>query len=280
MNMRLASVGLGLALLGSTVSAQRPSADAIAASGGEIRIVPLAHATLQIVYGNVVILVDPALDGALPPPPTPPGAPAPPPPPPPLPGTLQTMRYQGLSPPTLIVVTHEHEDHFAPDAIAHVRTAATRIVGPPSLASRIPGLVSIRNGETRTIEGTRIDAVAMYNVARGPKQGEVFHAKGRGNGYVLTLGGRRFLVAGDTECTPEVKALTNVDVAFLPMNLPFTMTPAEAAECAKAFRPKVVYPYHYAGQDVRDFTAALQGSGVDVRVRNWYPLIRPSSTVQ
>jgi len=279
MSMRLISVGLCLALSASAASAQRP-ADTIAASGGEIRIVPLAHATLQIVYGDVVILVDPALDGALPPPPAPPGAPAPPPPPLPLPGTLRTMRYQGLSKPTLIVVTHEHEDHFAPEAIAHVRTAASRIVGPPSLVSRIPGLVGITAGETRTIEGTRIEAVPMYNVTRGPKQGEVFHPKGGGNGYVLTLGGRRILVAGDSECTPELKALSNIDVAFLPMNLPFTMTPADAAACAKAFRPTVVYPYHYAGQDVRDFAAALQGSGVEVRVRNWYPLIRPSPTVQ
>jgi len=110
----------------------------------------------------------------------------------------------------------------------------------------------------------------MYNLQRG-FQGELFHTKGRGNGYVVTLGGKRIYVAGDTECTPEMKALRNIDVAFLPMNLPYTMTPAEAADCAKAFKPKIVYPYHYRGQDPKAFAAALKGSGIEVRLRDWYP---------
>ena len=111
----------------------------------------------------------------------------------------------------------------------------------------------------------------MYNLSRGPAAGELFHPQGRGNGYVVTIGGRRLYVAGDTECTPEMKALRNIDVAFLPMNLPYTMTPAEAADCARAFKPSIVYPYHYRGQNPGEFVAALKGSGIEVRVREWYP---------
>ena len=101
----------------------------------------------------------------------------------------------------------------------------------------------------------------MYNLERGPSAGQLFHTKGRGNGYVLTMGGKRIYIAGDTECTPEMKALKNIDVAFVPMNLPYTMTPAEAAECVKAFAPKIVYPYHYnQATNAQEFTAALKGT--------------------
>ena len=91
----------------------------------------------------------------------------------------------------------------------------------------------------------------------------------------MTVGGKRLYVAGDTECVPEVRGLEDIDVAFLPMNLPFTMTPVEAAACAESFGPTIAYPYHYAGQDFREFEAALEGSGIEVRLRNWYPVIRP-----
>jgi len=106
----------------------------------------------------------------------------------------------------------------------------------------------------------------MYNL----QGATVFHTKGRGNGYVVTLGGRRIYVAGDTSCTPEVRGMKDVDLAFLPMNLPYTMSPAEAAECAKAFRPRIVYPYHYRGQDLEIFAAALKGEPIEVRIRDWY----------
>jgi L-ascorbate metabolism protein UlaG (beta-lactamase superfamily) len=117
----------------------------------------------------------------------------------------------------------------------------------------------------------------MYNLQRGPKPGQKFHPRGDGNGYVLTLGGRRFYIAGDTEAIPEMRNLKNIDVAFLPMNLPFTMTPQEAAQGARSFKPKMVYPYHYrypfnkVNNHPQQFQAALQGSGIQVRLRNWYP---------
>ena len=118
--------------------------------------------------------------------------------------------------------------------------------------------------------GLNIEAVAMYNVTRGPAAGKLFHDKGRGNGYVVTLGGKRVYFAGDTECTPEMKALKNIDVAFLPMNLPYTMPPSEAAECVKAFKPKIAIPYHYMGQNTEEFKAALAGSGTEVRLLDFY----------
>ncbi len=119
----------------------------------------------------------------------------------------------------------------------------TAYVAPKALADRFPGATTIlANGETKTVAGVSIQAVAAYNLTRGPAPGQFYHTKGRGNAYVLTLGGKKILLTGDTECTPEIKALTGIDVAFVTMNLPFTMTPQEAAECMKAVKPAVVYP--------------------------------------
>ena len=125
----------------------------------------------------------------------------------------------------------------------------------------------------------------MYNLVRGPEAGKLFHDKGRGNGYVVTFGDKRVYLSGDTECTPEMKALTEIDVAFVCMNLPYTMTPEEAAGCVAAFDPKVVYPYHYGESDLTKFSSALaaeQGKDAkaegqvahpvasEIRLRDWY----------
>jgi L-ascorbate metabolism protein UlaG (beta-lactamase superfamily) len=111
----------------------------------------------------------------------------------------------------------------------------------------------------------------MYNINHNQPSGSPYHDKGRGNGYVLKFGGKSFYFAGDTEGVPEMRALKNIDVAFIPMNLPYTMTPAEAADAVKAFHPKVAIPYHYKGQDITQFKAALDGSGIQVRLLDWYP---------
>jgi L-ascorbate metabolism protein UlaG (beta-lactamase superfamily) len=138
--------------------------------------------------------------------------------------------------------------------------------------AKIPAPIEVlANGQTKTVAGVSIEAVPMYNLQRGPSAGQLFHTKGRGNGYIVTLGGKRLYFAGDTECTTEMKALKNIDVAFIPMNLPYTMPPSEAADCVKAFKPKIVIPYHYQGQKPEEFQAAVKGSGVEVRLLNWYP---------
>jgi L-ascorbate metabolism protein UlaG (beta-lactamase superfamily) len=128
----------------------------------------------------------------------------------------------------------------------------------------------IRNGETKMAGNWKIEAIPMYNLKRGPSEGKLYHDKGRGNGYILTYGGKRIYISGDTEGIPEMKALKNIDVAFVCMNLPYTMPPAEAAEAVRAFHPKVVYPYHYRGSDPKEFEAALAGSGIQVKLLDWY----------
>lgn len=225
----------------------------VPATGGNITITPLQHATVQLEYAGKVIQVDPAQ------------------------GDLASAK-----PGDLVLVTDIHGDHLNPDGIAKVRKAGAAVVMPEAVRAqvgdKVPAPIEVlANGQTKTVAGVAIEAVPMYNLQRGPAAGQLFHTKGRGNGYVVTLGGKRVYFAGDTECVPEIKALKNIDVAFMPMNLPYTMPPAEAAECVKAFKPKIVYPYHYRGQspentgDTKEFATALKSTaGVEVRVRDWY----------
>jgi L-ascorbate metabolism protein UlaG (beta-lactamase superfamily) len=218
-------------------------ADTIQAKGGPITIQPITHAALQLKYGNNIITVDPTMMGG---------------------------DYATLPKADIILVTDIHGDHLDPATIAKASKAGTTVVIPGAASAQVKDGTVIANGEKKTIKGVEIEAVPMYNLQRGPAAGQLFHTKGRGNGYVVTLGDKRIYLAGDTECIPEMKALKNIDVAFIPMNLPYTMPPNEAADCVKAFKPKVVYPYHYMGSDLKVFQTALNGSGVDVRVRDWY----------
>ena len=169
-------------------------------------------------------------------------------------------------------MTDIHGDHLAPALIAKVRKpgTGTKIIAPAAVAKTVTDATVINNGETKTIGKWKIEAIPMYNIKRGPAEGKLFHYKGRGNGYVVTYGGLRIYIAGDTEDIPEMRAFKNIDVAFIPMNLPYTMTPEEAAAAVKAFHPKVVYPYHYMGSEPKVFAAALAGTGIDVRLRDWY----------
>lgn len=233
--------------LGATIAA-----DTIPAQGGNIEVTPMAHAHVQIEHGGKVIHIDPQ-----------PQAP-----------------QASIKPADLILITDVHGDHFDPKAIDMVDKPTTVIVIPQALAGKAPGKAEvINNGQTRTIEGVQIEALPAYNLQRGPKPGAFYHEKGRGNMYLLTLGGQRLLFTGDTECTPELKAVTKIDVAFIVMNLPFTMTPQEAADCVKAFKPRIVYPYHYREQKIEpanknqtDFVAAMKGAaGIEVRAREFYP---------
>ena len=217
--------------------------DTIQATGGPITIQPITHAAVQIKYGNQVITVDPTMMGG---------------------------DYNTLPKADIILITDIHGDHLDPATITKASKGTTTVVVPGAAAAQVKGATVIANGESKTINGVAIEAVPMYNLQRGPSAGQLFHTKGRGNGYIVTVGGKRLYFAGDTECIPEMKALKNIDVAFVPMNLPYTMPPNEAAECVKAFKPTIVYPYHYMGSDLKQFADALKGSGVDVRIRDWY----------
>ena len=217
--------------------------DTIQAKGGPITIQPITHAALQLKYGNQVITVDPTMMGG---------------------------DYNALPKADIVLITDIHGDHLDPGTIAKASKAGTTVVIPGAASAQVKDGTVIANGEKKTIKGVEIEAVPMYNLQRGPAAGQLFHTKGRGNGYVVTLGDKRIYLAGDTECIPEMKALKNIDVAFVPMNLPYTMPPNEAADCVKAFKPKIVYPYHYMGSDLKVFEDALKGSGVEVRIRDWY----------
>jgi L-ascorbate metabolism protein UlaG (beta-lactamase superfamily) len=175
-----------------------------------------------------------------------------------------------LPPADFILITDIHGDHMDPKAIAKVEKAGTVIFAPAAVAKTVTAATVIGNGETKMAGDWKIEAIPMYNLKRGPAEGKLFHDKGRGNGYVLTYGGKRFYLSGDTEGIPEMKALKNIDVAFVCMNLPYTMPPDEAAEAVRAFKPKVVYPYHYRGSDLKVFESALAGSGVQVKLVDWY----------
>ena len=281
-------VRLSLAVLLATstaalVLARQQVSLVIPATGGDITVIPITHGTLELTQGNHAVLIDPARFGPGEPPPMPPPPPpsgggrsvAPPFDPSNIPVTAAQKARFSPRPPTLILVTDIHEDHLDPRMIEAVRTKTTAVVLPGVAAKNVPGAVVIANGETKTADGLTIEAVPMYNLKPDPEFKQIFHTKGRGNGYVVTLGGKRIYIAGDTACTPEMKALKNIDVAFLPMNLPFTMSPKEAAECAAAFKPKIVYPYHYFGEDVKAFAAALKGTGIEVRQADWYVGVRP-----
>jgi L-ascorbate metabolism protein UlaG (beta-lactamase superfamily) len=176
--------------------------------------------------------------------------------------------YSKMPKADLILITHEHGDHLDPQAIELVRTEKTSIVLTEVCGSKISGGVVMKNGEVRNVQGLKIEAVPAYNLLHMRSPGVPFHPKGVGNGYVITFGKKRVYVAGDTENVPEMKKLKNIDVAFLPMNLPYTMTPEMVADAAKAFKPAILYPYHYGETDTSQLIELLQGVGeVEVRIR-------------
>jgi L-ascorbate metabolism protein UlaG (beta-lactamase superfamily) len=210
--------------------------DIFQTSGGELKITFIGHGTLMLTYAGKVIHVDPV---------------------------SMYADYSTLPKADLILVTHEHGDHLDAKAIQAVSTARTVLITNAASAKGLINPTIMKNGDTKTIADIQIEAVPAYNPEKQ------FHPKGNGNGYVLTLGGKRVFIAGDTENVPEIKALKNIDIAFLPMNLPFTMTPEQVADVAKAIQPKVLYPYHFGNTDTAALVSLLQGEkGIEVRIRD------------
>ncbi len=208
--------------------------DTFPTRSGDLRITFIGHGTLMFEHAGTVIHVDPV---------------------------SQYADYARLPKADLILVTHEHGDHLDPKAIEAVRTDETVLIGNGSSAAKVTGMASMKNGDVREVKGVGIEAVPAYNP---DKQ---FHPRGNGNGYVLTFADKRVYVAGDTENIPEMAALKDIDIAFLPMNLPFTMTPEMVAEAAKSFRPAVLYPYHFGSSDTSKLVSLLAGSKIEVRIR-------------
>jgi L-ascorbate metabolism protein UlaG (beta-lactamase superfamily) len=211
-------------------------------SAGLVKITPIYHAAARIAAGSNVIVIDPA----------------------------KPAKIDGIGPADLILITDIHGDHMDAADVTALSKPDTVVIAPASVQKTITQAKVLANGETTTWHMWKITAVPMYNIKHNQPNGQPFHDKGRGNGYVLHYGGKNFYFAGDTEGTPEMRALKNIDVAFIPMNLPYTMTPDEAADAVKAFHPKVAIPYHYKGQDINVFKKDLEGSGVEVRLLDWY----------
>jgi L-ascorbate metabolism protein UlaG (beta-lactamase superfamily) len=211
-------------------------------AGEDVRIIPITHASLILTWEGKTIHVDPWSRG----------------------------EYEGQPKADLILITDSHGDHMDLKQIAEVSKEDTVIIAPLVVQETVTQAEVLKNGESTTMMGIGIEAVPMYNLKRGPDPGRLYHPKGRGNGYIVTLGETRVYISGDTACTPEMKQLKDIDIAFVCMNLPYTMPPEEAAECVNAFKPAVVYPYHSRGSDLEVFKKAVTAPGVDVRVLDWY----------
>lgn len=220
---------------------KRFAMDTIATKAGDLKITLIGHATLMFDYGGKVVHVDP---------------------------WTKLADYSKLPKADLVLITHDHYDHFDPKAVAAVRREDTRVVLTKACADKVPGGIVMKNGDVQTVQGFKIEAVPAYNIVQKRPDGQPFHPKGVGNGYVVTFGQTRVYIAGDTENTPEMAKLEKIDIAFLPMNLPYTMTPAMVAEAAKAFKPKILYPYHYGETDPNELVNLLKDStGIEVRIR-------------
>jgi L-ascorbate metabolism protein UlaG (beta-lactamase superfamily) len=233
------------AALPAAVAASARVTDHFATSSGDLAVAPLEHATLLFLWRGLAIYVDP---------------------------TSPTVDETSLPRADVVLVTDAHYDHLDPLALEHLRKPGTVVVGSPAVAARGPVDLVMHEGETRSVlPGLEVTAVPLYSLARGAGPGLRYHDRGQGVGYVLDLGGTRVYVSGDTECTPEVKALAGIAVAFVSMNVPYAMTPAEATTCVAAFRPAVVFPYAYRHAVPATLDRAALGPGIEVRQRQLYP---------
>jgi L-ascorbate metabolism protein UlaG (beta-lactamase superfamily) len=224
------------------MAAQIPyETDVIPTSTGDLKITFLGHASLRLTFGGKEIYIDPF---------------------------SRLADYSKLPKADVILITHEHGDHLDPRALASLRTDKTLMVLTEACVQQVAGGIVMKNGDMQTVSGLTVQAVPAYNLVHKRENGQPFHPQGQGNGYILTFGDKRVYIAGDTENIPEMKSLRNIDCAFLPMNIPYTMTPEMVADGAKAFRPRIVYPYHYGDTDVSKLESLLSAEkGIAVRIR-------------
>lgn len=226
-----------------TASAQKEfSSDIFQTSKGDLKITFIGHGTLMFGYGGKIIHVDPY---------------------------SRVADYSKLPKADLILITHEHRDHLDPEVITTIRNDKTEIILTKKCAEKVQGSIIMKNGDVQTVMGLKIEAIPAYNIVHMRRANMPYHPKGDGNGYIITFGDKRVYVAGDTENTLEMKALKDIDIAFLPMNLPYTMSPEMVADAAKAFKPKILYPYHYGQTDTSKIVELMKGvKGIEVRIRN------------
>jgi len=218
--------------------------DIIKTSSGDLKITFIGHGTLMFTFNGKVIHVDPV---------------------------SREADYSKLPKADLILITHEHGDHLDMSAVSAIRTDKTVLVYTESCAEQlkeVPGGNIMKNGDSLTLIGLPLKAVPAYNIVHKREGGNPFHPKGIGNGYVITFGDKNVYVAGDTENTQEMKQLKDIDIAFLPMNLPYTMTPEMVADAVRAFKPNILYPYHYGNTDTSIIVNLLKDEkDIEVRIR-------------
>jgi L-ascorbate metabolism protein UlaG (beta-lactamase superfamily) len=232
-----------LCMMAAVAFAQKSfETDVIKSAGEDLKITFIGHGTLMFTYGGKVIHVDP---------------------------WSELADYSKLPKADLVLITHEHRDHLDPDALSKVRTDKTEVILPETCAQKVKGGMVMHNGDAKTIAGLKIEAVPAYNILHKRDNGQPFHPKGVGNGYVITFGDKRVYVGGDTENIPEMKNLSNIEIAFLSMNLPYTMTPEMVADAARSFKPKILYPYHTGETNVEKLNTLLKDSdGIEIRFRS------------
>ncbi len=215
--------------------------DIITTSSGELKLTFIGHASLMFEFDNKIIHIDPV---------------------------MQEADYSTLPAADLILITHEHFDHLDGDAIRRVTNNRTQLIYTRKCSDQVAGGKVLNNEAKIDLEWIKIEAVPAYNIVHERSPGKPFHPQGVGNGYVLTIADKRIYVAGDTENIPEMRALKNIDITFLPMNLPYTMTPEMVADAAQAFRPRILYPYHYGSTDPRELVKLLEDEkDIEVRIR-------------
>ena len=215
--------------------------DTIKTSKGNLEITFIGHASLIFAFDNKTIYVDPF---------------------------SRLADYSKFPKADLILITHHHGDHLDLSAIENIKTDKTKIILTKLCAEKIPDGIIMNNSDDKTVDGIEIKAIPAYNLIHKRDNDQPFHPKGEGNGYVITFGDKKVYIAGDTENTPEMKALKNIDIAFLPMNLPYTMTPEMVADAAKSFKPKILYPYHTGDTDISKLVDLMKDTkGVEVRIR-------------
>jgi L-ascorbate metabolism protein UlaG (beta-lactamase superfamily) len=230
-----------VAMTPSIFSQSVPASDKISTSAGVVEMYFIGHGSLMFRVNEFVIHIDPVRSSG---------------------------SYASLPKADLILVTHEHSDHLDADLIRDLRKDGTIMFCNAKSSAQIPWARVMKPGDSNQISGITVDAVYAYNIQNVRAPGQPFHPKGIGNGYVLIIGDEKFYVAGDTENIPEMKELKNIDIAFLPMNLPYTMTPEMVADAANSFKPKILYPYHFGDTDTSQIVKLLKDSGIEVRIRN------------
>jgi len=217
-----------------------PEIDKISTSAGDVEIFFIGHGSLMFRVNDFVIHIDPVTSSG---------------------------KYDGLPKADLILVTHEHYDHLDTELINSLRKKETVLFCNSSSLSKVPWAQVMKPGDVKTAGKIKVEAVYAYNIVNERAKGQPFHPRGAGNGYILTIGDKKFYIAGDTENIPEMTALKGINVAFLPMNLPYTMTPQMVADAAKSFSPDILYPYHYGDTNTDEIIRLLSGTNIDVRIR-------------